>query len=118
MVRPRRKLPSLSVLVAGAVVALTTCGAGLRADEFLCEEAHAKLKDCCPAFATADLDYCTYEAGCGDPGKSPALTQAESQCVRASTCERLRLDGVCDKAATLMHRTASGTDKPRDPVCR
>lgn len=112
-----RRIPTLATLVAGAVVALATCGAGLRKDEFLCEEAHAKLKECCPGFATTDLDYCTYEAGCGDPGKSPALTESESQCVRASTCERLKLDGICDKAQALAHRTSAG-EVTRDPVCR
>lgn len=52
-----RPIPTLATLVAGAVVALATCGAGLRKDEFLCEEAHAKLKECCPGFTTTDLDY-------------------------------------------------------------
>lgn len=112
----RRPLPALLTLVAGATVALATCGASLRRDEFLCEEAHAKLKECCPSFTTHDLDYCIYEVGCGTPGKLPALTDEESNCVRRSTCDRLKLDGVCARAEAIAHRTNDSV--AREAVCK
>jgi len=77
------------------VVLVPTCG-GVRRDEFLCEEAYARLVECCPGFSSNDL-YCDYDSGCGVT-KDPALSPEESDCVRGKTCDELRNQKVCERA--------------------
>lgn len=92
-------MPRISrFLKAAALVAVwaTTVGA-IRRDEFLCEEAHAKLVECCPGFST-DGSYCSYSEGCGNTSY-PALSPEESNCIRTASCEKLRDTGICARAA-------------------
>jgi hypothetical protein len=89
----------VSATVIATLIAFVACIAPLREDEFLCEEAHAHLVECCPNFTT-DSQYCSYAEGCGT-AQYPALTADESQCIRDQSCDRLRSDGVCARAAAV-----------------
>lgn len=98
-------------LIVLSLTALFMCGA-VRQDEFLCEEAHARLVECCPGFHT-EPGYCTYSDGCGDT-TYPALTSDESECVRRASCEALRSGGLCTKLAERKPFTDdSGVQGPR-----
>jgi hypothetical protein len=81
-----------------ALVLAPTCG-GIRRDEFVCEEAFAKLSECCPGFSTAE-DYCDYDSGCGAT-RHPALSPEESDCIRGKTCAALRDQKICERAAQV-----------------
>ena len=82
------------------------CG-DLRADEFLCEEAHAHLKECCPGFTTV-ATFCDYVDGCDDGSTYPALTPDESNCIRAASCDTLVANGICARVAALHQRDSEG----------
>jgi len=90
----RRILKLLGVLIVWGV----TCGA-IRKDEFLCEEAHARLSECCPNFPKGE-SYCSFSEGCGNTSY-PALSPEESNCIRTASCEKIRSNGICEKAAGL-----------------
>ncbi len=93
-----RPSTAIHALLTAIVVGVTTCGAGLRADEFVCEEAHARLVECCPGFSV-DGAYCTYDDGCGEGTRYPRLSEPESQCIRTASCATLRERGICARAA-------------------
>lgn len=100
------------VAVASLVVCtLLACRSGdehddnnFRADVIECEDALAHLEECCPGFdATPVLCNFYYDktSGCGSTETSseePALTQAESSCIRDRSCEALVENKVCERA--------------------
>jgi hypothetical protein len=86
----------------------------MREDEFLCEEAHAHLTDCCPGFKTAP-GVCEYVDGC-DESTYPALPPAESNCIRAKSCQELVDQGICERAAN-MHVSWSTSGSTDAGVC-
>jgi hypothetical protein len=110
-----------------------------RADVIECEDALARLEKCCPSF-DASLVRCQYDysknTGCGSTSidsVKPALTTAESSCIRKASCEEMVKTGICDRAQDARtyetHSTTSGgvlDDSPRTtqsnqthlPVCR
>lgn len=75
----------------------------MRQDEFLCEEAHAHLTECCPGFHT-ESNVCEQADGCGGDGSYPALTPTESNCVREKSCAELVAQGICSRAASMQAR--------------
>jgi len=81
-----------------ALVLVPTCG-GIRRDEFVCEEAYARLTECCPGF-TVEADYCNFDSGCGAT-RHPALSPEESDCIRGKTCSELRDQKICERAAQV-----------------
>jgi hypothetical protein len=79
------------IVVAWVTTVLLACG--LRQDELECEEAVAVLNHCCPNFPDSQVS-CVY----GDVGCStvyPDISIAESQCIRAESCDELVSSGVC-----------------------
>jgi len=98
-VMPRRTSWMLALAIGAC--AMATCGAEtkIRSDEFLCEEAHARLVECCPGFRT-ESSWCSYETGCGAT-QYTALDEAESNCIRKSSCTDLNAHDVCRRAALL-----------------
>jgi len=92
------RIPRLLKAAALVAVWATTLGA-IRKDEFLCEEAHARLVECCPGFST-NASYCSFSEGCGSTSY-PALSPEESNCIRGASCESLRDSGICARAAGL-----------------
>ena len=86
-----------------------TCASGQTRDEFLCEEAHARLVTCCPGFAVPS-GWCTYTEGCGTE-TFPALSERDSIAIRGASCARLREEGTCVNAAAHRKRVVD-TDGP------
>jgi hypothetical protein len=103
-----------------------------------CEEAYARLVDCCPGFGLSKKDsddefsaLCIdfeYESqhtyGCdGDTDHiqghlRPSLSRDESNCIRSASCDDLRARRVCDRARGLMPRgESSGKTLPHALVC-
>ncbi len=76
---------------------LLTCGE-LRQDELLCEEATARLTDCCNDFATREM-RCVFDEGCNAEVDGPArvtdLSVEESTCVLDLSCAEVRGAGLC-----------------------
>lgn len=112
------------MFAVAALMALVTCGSGLRADEFLCEEAFAHLRTCCPSFAVTSSNYCTYSVGCGET-QYPALTAADSNCIIRMSCTDIVANDVCNAASERVVRIeqTSGPSSPNGPppatsVCR
>jgi hypothetical protein len=91
---------TLSLFVGG----LLACG--IREDEFDCENAVARLVQCCPGFVASSVD-CTYSPGCND-NPYPSLDPSQSNCIMQSSCDTLRQTGVCDAASNL----AQGSQTP------
>lgn len=76
-----------------------------REDVIQCEEAIARLERCCPEFDGSRVlcnYYFRHDASVCGPSTTesvqPALSLAESGCVREASCERLVADGVCERA--------------------
>ena len=77
-----------------AVLGLTALG-GVRRDELACEEAVARLIECCP-HADPHEYQCFYTAGgCGSKEKLPELSEAESQAVVDADCDTIREERGC-----------------------
>ena len=81
-----------------------------------CEEAYARLQNCCAGYRAwvgfdekkspcLDLEFQrTSSGGCNGPtevrrGDTEPLALAESECIRAHSCEELEAAGVCTRAA-------------------
>ena len=97
----RRRI-ALAVLAGLATCALTD-------DEVHCEEAAARLADCCPGFDPAGLDCTTGRCS------GPTLGVDEDRCIRGRSCEALVADGTCARAVAV----AGGPAVPDPlPVCR
>lgn len=68
---------------------------------FLCEEAFAHLKECCPNFTATALGYCHADSpGCDGVDSYPALGVNDSNCIRGMTCDELVSKGICARAAS------------------
>ena len=92
------------VLVATRVAQADVDDDQFQEDVVVCEEALARLSECCPRFDPRSV-YCNYrrsdEAGCGYrtvDNESPARSKGESRCIRSSSCEDLQTRKVCERA--------------------
>ena len=76
-----------------------------REDVIWCEEAIARLEQCCPGFDGAAVQcryYYSYNEGCGSAETrrvEPAFTKNESRCIHDTACAELVAAGVCTRAA-------------------
>ena len=77
-------------LIAAAVGLMFACG-DMREDELDCEEAVSHLQDCCPGFDARRIE-CIYVTGCGGT-TYPAISIAQSQCIRGESCSALSARG-------------------------
>lgn len=76
------------------------CGT-LRQEELECEEAVARLYECCPSAPLSEVN-CTYEeGGCEGEPRVPDIPVRQSRCVRTLSCLELTTQGVCDHAAPM-----------------
>jgi hypothetical protein len=73
-------------------------------DVVACEEALARLTECCPGFepqvVRCALDR-VHEGSCGsytDYEEDPAISRAESTCILDRECSELVADGICERA--------------------
>jgi hypothetical protein len=69
---------------------------GFREDELVCEEALARLEDCCGSEQLARVS-CTYHMGCMHSSTYPLIGPEESECIREATCQDLCARGVCER---------------------
>lgn len=85
-------------MLAVGVVAFPPTACTVRSDEFLCEDAVAKIQGCCPRI-TYGLDACTYvEASCSHDAVFPGIGEPEARCIIAASCDQVR-GGACGRAA-------------------
>jgi hypothetical protein len=89
-------LEALSLAV-GAYVSVTGAN-GFRKDELVCEEALARLEDCCGPAHFARVS-CSYDKGCMSNPTYPLIGPEESVCIREATCQDLHARGVCERVA-------------------
>jgi hypothetical protein len=103
------RLLVLGLAIAGGIPAAH----GFRQDEVECEEALARLEECCPGF-DASLVRCDYLESCEDT-TYPSITPSESQCLRDLSCDVIRQKRACDAIAAR----GSGSDGTHSPelVC-
>ena len=73
------------------------CGDPLLGDELDCEEAVSHLQGCCPGFDSNSIS-CVHKDGCN--ASLPDITQSQSACIRATSCEQLAAAGVCGLPST------------------
>jgi hypothetical protein len=99
--RRRRNWPSLLT----AAVLLFLAARCLRPDEMHCENAVARLADCCPRFQASRVS-CQYVEGCGV--SYPAISEDDSRCIVGKSCSALVSDGICAAAQTATPRSTSG----------
>ena len=87
-----RRLPgALALLVVGVIVVPPT-GCTVRSDEFLCEDAVAKLVSCCGSSAPAQID-CRYEEGCTYT-TYPRIGETAARCIIGASCTDV-VNGAC-----------------------
>jgi hypothetical protein len=99
------------------VVFMSLACSSFREDEFLCENAVSHLQGCCPGLDASRV-VCSYsDQGCffGDQ-TYPELDLAQSGCILSNSCEALRANGVCDRAAALPDQGLEEADAGT-PVC-
>lgn len=85
-----------TLLLAGFLAMAGGWVGGLRQDELQCEEAVAKLLECCPDFRAEEI-ACNYSDGCGST-QYPALSIETSECIRDMDCETIVARSVCVRA--------------------
>ncbi len=83
--------PVLLAVILGALSA-TQC---LRQDEVECEEAVARLSECCPRFDAKAISCRYQEGGCMARTLYPTLTPAESECILEKSCAELLSQKTC-----------------------
>lgn len=82
-------------IVAGAVAIILGCTeGGLREDAVLCEEAVARLGECCPGLDETRFS-CRYKAGTCSTSY-PDFTSNQGECIREMSCADVARDGFCD----------------------
>ncbi|MBI2391010.1 MAG: hypothetical protein HYV09_15570 [Deltaproteobacteria bacterium] len=64
--------------------------------EYLCEEAHAKLKKCCGEKFQTETSFCT-QSSCG----SPQLGMGSSECILDLSCEKIRDADICTRVMQI-----------------
>ena len=95
------------LVVCAAALAAMTMTCGVREDELRCEEAAARLKECCSGFDPQRIDCYWVETGCGTV--YPDITISESRCISSTSCATLVSTGVCTRAQDIQHsHTGSG----------
>lgn len=83
---------------------------GIREDELACEEAFARLKQCCPGLRVVGLD-CEYIPGCSQ-SSYPEISVDQSACIRDLTCEEVTAAAICEQV-----QLKSGTTVRLSRVC-
>jgi hypothetical protein len=99
-----------AALSAAAVALVFACGDALQQDELDCEEAVSYLEGCCPGFDTRGL-RCV-DDGCG--GQVPDISEQQSACIRAESCQELVANGVCQR---VQPAAAASSDQAPSQVC-
>jgi hypothetical protein len=80
-------------LILGALLCSLSVHSGFRRDEVACEEAVARLIECCPERGF-NLS-CYHDNGCGR-GEVPDLELDHSNCIRDLLCTEINQRGLCE----------------------
>ena len=103
----------VGVLVGVGIALVMACGnpdkdeddSQFREDVIWCEEAVARLQDCCGATFNPTRITCRHyyskDTGCGQTSIEkidPAFTLAESRCIQDTSCERIVQADMCNRA--------------------
>ena len=82
-----------------------TC-APIKEDELRCEEAIARLSDCCPGLQVRGLACVTEDAdGCNnEPAIKPAIPERAAVCILAKSCPDLQAAKTCEAAQAYAER--------------
>ena len=92
MGRTLRRFPGVLAWLVVGVIACPPTACSVPSDEFLCEDAVAKLKGCCPS-AALDTIECKYIADCNST-IYPRFGEADARCIIGASCSDLR-NGAC-----------------------
>ncbi|HSN13581.1 MAG TPA: hypothetical protein VLT61_03060 [Anaeromyxobacteraceae bacterium] len=99
-------------LLAGLLLSRANGGcAGMERSELQCEEAVARILDCCNVSDLPGVECSHFQDACGGE-VHPELDIAESRCVRDATCGELEARGVCAWAAALVGAGYDTTPPP------
>lgn len=79
-------------------------------DELQCEEAVARILDCCHLADLPGVECEHPQDGCVDV--VPEFDIAQSRCVRDATCGELEARGICAWAAALVNAGYEATPPP------
>jgi len=130
--RQGKRRSRTALIVGGAFGMLLACGSSttdddnFREDVLDCENAVARLSDCCPGFRSRQVE-CLYHfheeesSGCGESSASrdeitPALSTAESDCIHSTSCAALQATGVCTRAQNALTYEAHYASSSTTPV--
>ncbi len=97
----RRRWPAF-LTAARLLVLAARC---LRPDEMHCENAVARLADCCPGFDAHRIS-CEYVEGCG--ARYPTIPEDDARCIAGKSCDALVSDGTCAVAQGATPQTSFG----------
>ncbi len=86
--------PQLALLVVVSPFLIHVDSCTFQEDEFLCEDAGARIKECCGSLAGLS---CTFQSG-GDGCSSTEvdIRGPDADCIRSSSCEALIAAGACE----------------------
>lgn len=109
--RRRGRVGAVTLLV----VVVVSCGS-IDDEELQCEEAVARLEDCCPSFEPRRFNC--RPNGCN--GTPPALTEDAAECIRERGCSELRSSGSCDRLVRISREPypSFARDEIRAEACR
>ena len=87
-----------------------------------CEEAYARLEECCPDFDTP-INACRHnryrrtscDGQVGYGGTDPIFVIGESECIRDKSCDALMTEGICEAYDGVRPPTVDGG---RQRVCK
>ena len=79
-------------------------GAAIDIEEIACEEASAKLIECCDDFELrARSCNADFGSGCGEPDSDvPWIRKHETQCILQRKCSQLEAEGICARAQAAL----------------
>jgi hypothetical protein len=104
-----RRNSRLGIAIGVAIVCICFACGRIDEDELLCEEAVARLEDCCPKFDVRPYE-CRYNGGCAY--QEPDLSAAASDCIRARSCEELVSTGTCERLTQIVLTPSTGFGTP------
>lgn len=96
--RPTAAAVSATLLLAAFAV---RC---MRPDEFKCENAVARLDQCCSGFRV-ERSYCTYYSDCGIV--YPTISEKDATCIVDAPCATIVANGICERAMNAPRPTES-----------
>jgi hypothetical protein len=96
------------LLLGAAIVGGIPAAHGFRQDEVECDEALARLEECCPGFHASAI-RCTYIEGC-EHSTYPSILPGESRCIRDKSCDEIRQKHTCERIAGRGGSDSGGSD--------